>query len=350
MFIEKRGDEMKLLKCTGQSVLYLVVEDGKAHPIPCAGGTWMHRILPEIPGGEDVRDGAYAVDDMKALRSLLFEAGEYGRLRVFPGTGDGVISLALKAEGGVIPGPRMKKVKWQDSRAEGEYAPHLHHFAHGMSFRGDDLARLKKLARVCGKAGHKYGKLRGVWVEKDGTAVGSDEYRMAWTELEFAPPCPLWIPAQLIKSARNSVFVEWTPGAQWAHGTADALLEYLWEDPTYKDGFINWRRPIPERPDFRPLAFDFRALRAVGKDGTARRRTEFRPEGLFPDGMSCKMDAEYLESVPLVLGRKGLKAYADTDYPGAWVRWESTDYYTRPVWFRSDDGSVDMLVMPMRPY
>lgn len=350
MFIEKRSDEMKLMKCIGQSALYLVVEDGKAYPIPCAGGTWMHRILPGIPGGNDVRDGTYTVDDMKALRSLLFEAGSYDRLRVFPGTGDGVISLALKAEGGVIPGPRMKKVKWQDARAAAENAPHLRYFGLGMTFRGDDLARLRKLARVCGNGGNKYERLRGVWVEKDGTAVGSDGFRMAWTELEFAPPSPLWIPAPLIKSARGSIFVEWTPGAQWAHGAADAFLEYLWEDPTYKDGYTNWRRPIPEKPGFRPLAFDFRALKAVGKDGTARRRTEFRPEGLFPDGMSCKMDAEYLESVPRVLGRKGLKAFADTDNPGAWIHWDGMNYYTRPVWFRSEGGRVDMLIMPMRPY
>lgn len=167
MFIEKRGDEMKLMKCIGQSALYLVVEDGKAYPIPRAGAM-MHRILPGIPVGGDVRDGTYTVDDTKALRSLLSEAGDYGRLRVFP--------------------------------------------------------------------------------------------------------------------------------------------------------------------------------------GTARRRMEFRPEGLFPDGMSCKMDAEYLESVPLVLGRKGLRAYADTDNPGAWIHWDGMNYYTRPVWFRSEDGSVDMLIMPMRPY
>lgn len=350
MFIEKRGDEMKLMKCIGQSALYLVVEDGNTNPIPCAGGMRMRRILPEIPGADGVCDGTYTVDDVKALRSLIFKAGSYDRLRVFPGTGDGVISLALKAEGGVIPGPRMKKVKWQDADAASEYAPHLRYFGLGMTFRGDDLARLKKLARVCGKAGHKYGKLRGVWVEKDGTAVGSDGFRTAWTELEFAPPSPLWIPAPLIKSARASIIIEWTPGAQWAHGVADAFLEYLWEDPTYKDGYVNWRRPIPERPDFRPLAFDFRALKAVGKDGTSRRRTEFRPEALFPEGMSCKMDAEMLETVPRVLGRKGLRAYADTESPGAWQRWESMDYYIRPVWFRAEDGRVDMLIMPMRPY
>ena len=343
MFIEKRGDEMRLMKCTGQSVLHLVVEDGKAYPIPRAGGMRMRRILPGIPGAEDVRDGTYTVDDMKALRSLLFEAGSYGRLRVFPGTGDGVISLALKAEGGVIPGPRMKKEKWTDADAEAEHAPHLHHFMHGMTFRGDDLAKLKKLTRVCDDTGNKY-KLCGVWVETDGTAVGSDAYRMAWTELEFAPPVPLWIPAHLIKSARKSIIVEWTPGAEWAHGVTDGFLEYLWEDPTYRDGYVKWRRLIPERPELRPLTFDFSSLKAVGKDGTGRRRTEFRPEGLFHDGVTCLMDAGHLESVPRVLGRKGLEAYAVHE---CYSWYDGAEYSISPVWFRG--GGIDMLIMPLRP-
>ena len=345
MFIEKRGDEMKLMKCTGQSALHLVVEDGKAYPVPYEGSMRMYSILPGIPGGEeDVPDGTYTVDDMKALRSLLFEAGNYECLRVFPGTGDGVISLALKVEGGVIPGPRMKREKWQSSAAEAEHAPHLHHFAHGMTFRGDDLARLKKLARVCSGTGGRYEKLRGVWVEADGTAVGSDAYRMAWTELEFAPPVPLWIPASLIESARKSVIVEWTPGAEWAHGAADGFLEYLWRDPTYKDGYVSWRRPIPENPELRPLAFDFKALRAVGKDGTGRRRTEFSPEGLFPDGTTCLMDADQLESVPRILGRKGVTAFTDC---GRLVWYDRAEYSISPVWFRG--GGIDMLIMPMRP-
>lgn len=344
MFIEKRGDEMKLMRCIGQSVLHLVVEDGKAYPIPFERSARMHRILPDIPCGETMRDGTYTVDDMRSLRSLLSRAGEYARLGAQECTGHMRMLLDGRLDDGEpLPGVIAKKEKWQDADAEAKYAPHLLHFMHGTTFGGDDLARLRKLAHVC-RGGFARHRATGVWVEHDGSAVATDGYRMAWTELEFAPPVPLWIPASLIKSARKSIIVEWTPGSAWAHGVTDGFLEYLWEDPTYKDGYVDWRRPIPERPDLRPLAFDFKALKAVGKDETGRRRTEFRPDGLFPDGVACKMDAEYLESVPRVLGRKGLKAYA---VRGSCIRYDGAEYSMSPVWFRG--GGIDMLIMPMRP-
>ena len=346
MFVEESGDELRLMRCIGQSAMRCVVDRGRLHPAPHSRVGWCYELLPgiEVKGMED---GCYEVNEMYDLRKMLSHADRYKDVYVDNDTSDGSNGCHFKVtdcHGDVWAGPSIRRCAFASEDDKLKYEPFIPHdlVPEACLIDGDDLKALKGLAPLCGDGeGHdSRRKLADVWIEEDGTAVATDARIMAWRKVK-APGRTLCIPGTLIASAKNSLIV-WQKGSlNWSYAVADGFKAYMFENDTAGDGkWINWRRPVPESPEFTEI--DRKALSLSGDELKATVDSFAPPEmRLRENGYEIQLDPKYVEAVRKLMCRGTVSMYADRD---KFVSYGGREQLRGPVWFRT--YGTDVLVMP----
>ena len=343
MFIEESGEELKLMRCIGQSALRCVVDRGMLHPAPHSRVGWCYEFLPGIEV-RDMEDGCYEVNEMRDLRKMLSHADRYEDVYVDNDTSEGSSGCHFKVtdrHGDVWLGPRVKKCTFASEDDKFKYEPCITHdmYLDARLIDGDDLKALKGLASLCGDSRYK---TRDVWIEEDGTAVATDSRIMAWRKIK-SPGQTLCIPGMLIAEAKKSLIV-WQKGSlRWSYAQVDGFRMYMFENDTAEDGeWINWRRPVPESPRF--TAID-RGVLSLDKENLKKTSIRFSPpEMRFAEfGFELLLDPRYVEAVRKLMGRGKVGMYTDID---KFVDYGDGDgrHLRGPVWFRTE--GTDVLVMP----
>jgi len=339
MFVDTAGDEMKLMRCIGQSAMTCIVSGGYLYPVPRSRTVdWCYAVLPPVPA-DGMADGCYQVDDTQKLRKMLSYAGSYADIEVASGGSVGDYFLVRDCHGSVWEGPRIKNLYE-------EHAPSLPSGIGEAVFGGEDLVKLRNLALYCSKVADGGGKFKGIWIEPDGTAVATDGKIMAWTLLREKPGHPMWFPGSLVlaMSVRSTFAVLTLYGGNAWKWASDGLRYYMYRDCTFGAGYVNWRRVVPERRDF--VGVPSGALR-LGKDKLKLRQVPFRPAELgIDDDVELLLNPVYMELVRKTVAGKGR---ANVDVGVDRERYSSygagRKCLTGPVWFRG--GGYDVLVMPM---